>query len=302
MKELGYNQPLFVLAFDHRSSFTKNMLGITTEPDLEQTKQVIEFKNIIFEGFKKGVFLGVPKEAGAVLSDEQFGDTVLRLAKEEGYVFAMCTEKSGQKEFDFEYGKDFGAHLEEYGPTFAKALVRYNPEDDKEINKRQLGRLKELSDYCHSQKMKFLIEPLVPATAAQLKQVEGDNKRYDLELRPKLMVKMVKEMQEAGVEPDVWKIEGLEKTEEYEEIIKQARSAGRDNVSAVILGRGANLEQVEKWLQAAGRANGVIGFAIGRSIFHEALMEYKEGKATREEASEKIGQNYYHFYKIFKNQ
>ena len=301
MKEFGYNQPLFVLAFDHRASFSKNMLGITTEPDLEQTKKIIEFKNIIFEGFKKGIALGVPKEFAAVLCDEQFGDMVLRRAKEDDFKFAMCTEKSGQKEFDFEYGEDFGAHLEEYAPTFAKALVRYNPKDDKEMNKRQLSRLKVLSEYCQNKNLKFLIEPLVPALPEQLEKVGGEQKRFDLEIRPSLMVEMVAQMQKAGVEPDVWKIEGLEKTEEYEEIIKQARSGGRENVSAVVLGRGANQEQVEKWLQAASRVEGLVGFAIGRSIFHEALMQFKEGKITKEETVEKIGENYFHFYQIFKN-
>ena len=298
-KDLGYNQPLFVLAFDHRASFAKNMLGLTGEPDFEQAKQIIDFKNVIFEGFKRGVELGVPKEAAAVLCDEQFGDAVLRGAKATAAVFAVCTEKSGQKEFDFEYGEEFGAHLKEYGPTFAKALVRYNPKDDKAMNARQLEKLKILSDYCHGHGLKFLIEPLVTALPEQLEKVGGDQRRYDLEVRPKLMVEMVKQMQEAGVEPDVWKIEGLEKTSEYEAVVKQAQAGGRDQVSAVILGRGASDEQVEKWLVAASRAPGVVGFAIGRSIFHEALMKYKTAELTREEAVEKIAGKYLHFYQVY---
>lgn len=301
MKELGYSHPLFVLAFDHRSSFTKNMLGVSGEPDLEQTKAIIDFKNIIFEGFKKGVLLGVPKEAAAVLCDEQYGDAVLRKAKKEGFIFAMCTEKSGEKEYKFEYSGQFGEHIKEYEPNFAKALVRYNPEDDKELNQRQLEKLKQLSDFCHRNGYKFLIEPLVPALPSQLEKAGDDKNKYDLQIRPKLMVEMVKEMQGGGVEPDVWKIEGVEKTQEYEAIVKQAKSNGRENVSAIILGRGADKDQVEKWLRAAGRAQGVAGFAIGRTIFHEALMGFKEGKITREETAEKIGQNYFHFYQIFSN-
>lgn len=298
-KDLGYDQPLYFLAFDHRASFIKNMLGVQGSPDLEQAKQVVDFKNVIFEGFKRGVELGVPKAAAAVLSDEQFGDAVLRGARQAGFVLAVCTEKSGQKEFDFEYGNEFGEHLKEYDPTFAKALVRYNPKDDKEMNARQLEKLKKLSDFCHANGLKFLIEPLVAALPEQLQKVGGDQQRYDLEIRPKLMVQMVKQMQEGGVEPDIWKIEGLEKTEEYEAIIEQAKSGGRSRVSAVILGRGAAEAQVEKWLVAAGRAKGVVGFAIGRSIFHEALMDYKTGKLSREEAVEKIANKYLHFYQVY---
>lgn len=301
MKPLGYDKSLFVLAFDHRSSFTKNMFGISGEPDVETAEKIKDYKYIIFEGFKKGVEMGVPKDAAAVLCDEQFGEKVLLSAREGGYVFAECTEKSGQKEFGFEYGEVFGEHLKKYNPTFAKALVRYNPEDETESKNRQNAQLKILSDFCHANDFKFLIEPLIPATPSQLEKVSNDQKRFDLEIRPGLMVQMVKEMQDAGVEPDIWKIEGLEKTEEYEAVVKQARSGGREEVSAVILGRGADNVQVEKWLKAAARAEGVAGFAIGRTIFHEALMNYKEGKYTREEAINKIAENYLHFYKVFKN-
>lgn len=298
-KDLGYKQPLFILAFDHRASFVKNMLGVASQPDMEQVKQVVDFKNVIFEGFKRGVELGVPKDAAAVLCDEQFGDAVLRGAKDSGFVFAACTEKSGQKEFDFEYGEDFGAHLKEYAPTFAKALVRYNPKDDKALNQRQLEKLKILSDYCHANNMKFLIEPLVAALPEQLEKVDGDQGRYDLEIRPKLMVEMVEQMQKGGVEPDIWKIEGLEKTAEYEAVVRQAKSQGRDQVSAVILGRGASQSQVEKWLMAATKAEGVVGFAIGRSIFHEALKKYKTAEYTHEEAVEEIARKYLHFYQVY---
>lgn len=298
-KDLGYNQPLFMLAFDHRASFVKNLLGVTNEPNFEQVRQIIDFKNLIFEGFRRGVELGVPKEAAAVLCDEQFGDAVLRKAKATGVVFAVCTEKSGQKEFDFEYGKEFGAHLQEYGPTFAKALVRYNPEEDKAFNARQLAKLKILSDYCHSHHLKFLIEPLVTALPEQLAKVNGDQRRYDTEIRPGLMVKMVRQMQTAGVEPDVWKIEGLEETAEYEAVVKQAKAEGREQVSAIVLGRGASQNQVEQWLVAASRASGVTGFAIGRSIFHEALMKYKTGELTREEAVKAIADKYLHFYQVY---
>ncbi len=298
--ELGYNKPLFILAFDHRASFSKNMFGISGDPNEEQLAQIKEFKNIIFEGFEKAVAAGVPKENAAILCDELYGQKVLENAHNGGYVFAMCTERSGQKEFMFEFGDKFSEHLQKYKAPFAKSLVRYNPEDeDQEMNKRQLGTLKILSDYCHSNAVKFLVEPLTPATKAQLEKVGGDQKRYDLEIRPGLMVEMVKQFQDAGVEPDVWKIEGLEKTEEYEEVIKQARVGGRDKVVAVILGRGADDAQVEKWLKAAAKAEGLVGFAIGRTIFHQALMDFKDSKTTREQAVEKIASNYKHFYQVF---
>ena len=87
-------------------------------------------------------------------------------AKERGLLLAMPVEKSGQDEFDFQYGDDFGAHIEEFDPDFSKVLVRYNPDGDAEMNARQTERLKRLSDWLHEHDRKFLFELLVPAEDA----------------------------------------------------------------------------------------------------------------------------------------
>jgi 5-dehydro-2-deoxygluconokinase len=296
---LGYTKSLFILAFDHRSSFLKKMLGTTGEPSEEISAQVADYKKVIYEGFKQAVQAGVPKESAAVLADEQFGAEILKEAHQAGYLTCLSTEKSGLDEFDFEYGGEFGKHLEDFQPTFAKCLIRYNPEGDQALNARQRGRLKVLSDYCHTHGFKFLIEPLIPATPAQLESAGGNKQQYDLEVRPKLMFKMIEELQEQGIEPDVWKIEGLESPEHYKNLVAQARRGGRENVSCIVLGRGEEKTQVEAWLSAAKNIPGIIGFAIGRTIFWEPLMAFKEGRASREQTSEAIGKNYLHFYQVF---
>jgi myo-inositol catabolism protein IolC len=295
----GYTKPLFILAFDHRGSFMKKMFGISGQPTIAQTEQISQFKQVIFAGFKQAVAASIPKGEAAILIDEQFGDAILREAREEGYIFCMSSEKSGQDEFDFEYGDEFAVHIERYHPTFVKALIRYNPEADQGMNARQRGRLKIPSNYCHEHGYKFLIEPLIPATPEQLQAAGGDAKKYDLEVRPQLMVKMISELQADSVEPDIWKIEGLESTKHYEEVVAQARTGGRDNVSAVILGRGADAAQVEVWLRAAAKAKGLVGFAIGRTIFWEPLVALRDGKSTDEQATAEIAKNYQHFYKVF---
>ena len=297
--ELGYQKPLFILPFDHRSSFIKNMFGITGQPTSEQSQQVIELKNIIYDGFSQAVKDGVPADYAAILVDEQFGDAVLRQAKQAGFTVCLSVEKSGQDEFDFEYGDQFQDHIKKYQPTFAKALIRYNPESDLAMNRRQQERLKRLTDFCHSEGFKFLIEPLVPATAAQLEKVNGDKERYDNELRPQLMVTMIKELQAGGVEPDIWKIEGLNHEAEYKMIVEQARSGGRKNVGAIILGRGADEKGVETWLRAGANVNGMMGFAIGRTIFWQPLKDYTENKISRADATAEIAKRFYHFYQVF---
>jgi myo-inositol catabolism protein IolC len=158
------------------------------------------------DGFQSALAAGVPREKSGILVDEQFGTALLRDAAAEGVVTACPSEKSGQHEFDFEYGEDFAKHIESIRPTFCKVLVRYNPEGDRVMNQRQAGRLRQLSDYlARSERSRFMFELLVPAEKAQLDKLRGDNRAYERELRPRLMVGAIEELQGLGVEPDVWK-------------------------------------------------------------------------------------------------
>jgi myo-inositol catabolism protein IolC len=243
---------------------------------------------------------GVDAEATGVLVDEQFGGDVPETAKREGLRLAMPVEKSGQDEFDFEYGDAFGEHIERFDPHFSKVLVRYNPDGDAEMNRAQLERLKRLSDWLHAHDRKFLFELLVPAEDAQLESVGGDTDRYDAELRPALMRRAIQEIQDHGVEVDVWKIEGVDAREDAEMLARQTRSGdGRERVACVLLGRGASTEKVDHWLQQAAPVEGFIGFAIGRSIWWDALKAYLAGDLDRETAAEQIGENYLRFVRVY---
>src|SRR3954453_14522396 len=213
---LGYDGKLYILAFDHRGSFQKKMFGIEEDPTAEQTEQISDAKHLIFEGMLKAAESGAERGVSGCLVDEQFGKpkNIPTQAKDSGLVLAMPGEKSGQNEFDFQYGEEFGDHIEKFDPDFSKVLVRYNPDGAPEMNEGQAGRLKRLSDWLHEHDRKFLFELLVPAEEAQLEQVEGDTDRYDAELRPELMRRTIEELQGIGVEPDVWKIEGIETQED----------------------------------------------------------------------------------------
>src|SRR5690348_1709649 len=196
---LGYDGKLYILAFDHRGSFQKKMFGIEGDPTEEQTETIADAKKLIFEGMLEAVHRGAEAGATGVLVDEQFGSDIPQQARSHGLKLAMPVEKSGQEEFDFEYGEQFGAHIEKFDLDFSKVLVRLNPDGDPGMNERQLGRLKELSDWLHENGRKFLFELLVPATEAQLQQVDGDEDRYDAELRPELMRRAIETAQAAGI-------------------------------------------------------------------------------------------------------
>ncbi|MGZ4247617.1 MAG: 2-deoxy-5-keto-D-gluconate 6-phosphate aldolase domain-containing protein [Solirubrobacteraceae bacterium] len=303
MRTLGHAGPLYILAFDHRGSFQKKMFGIDGDPTPEETETIADAKRLIFEGMLKAVEQGAEAGATGVLVDEQFGSDVPSQAIEHGLKLAMPVEKSGQDEFDFQYGDDFGAHIEKFDPDFAKVLVRYNPEGDADMNERQLARLKRLADWLHDNDRKFLFELLVPATDEQLQTVDGDTDRYDAELRPELMRRAIEEIQNGGVEADVWKIEGVDEQSDAAILAQQARSGpGREGVTCVLLGRGASLEKVEQWLKEAAPVDGFIGFAIGRSIWWDALKGFLADELDRETAASQIAANYLHFVRVYEQQ
>jgi myo-inositol catabolism protein IolC len=297
---LGYDGKLYILAFDHRGSFQKKMFGIEGDPTAEQTDTITDAKRLVYEGMELAVERGVDAEAAGVLVDEQFGGDIPRLAHEHGLTLAMPVEKSGQDEFDFEYDDEFGEHIERFDPRFSKVLVRYNPDGDTEMNERQLGRLRELADWLHDHDRKFLFELLVPAEPAQLESVGGDTDRYDAELRPELMRRAIEAIQDAGVEVDVWKIEGVDRQEDAQMLVDQTRKGeGREKVVSVLLGRGASDEKVDHWLRQAAPVEGMVGFAIGRSIWWDALRGFLDGSLDRGKASEQIADNYLRFIQVY---
>ncbi len=296
---IGYDKPLYILPFDHRGSFQSKMFGWKGTLTEAQTAEIAAAKQVIYDAFKAAIAGGVPKAKAGILVDEQFGAAILRDAAANGYSTSCPAEKSGQDEFDFEYGADFGKHIEAFNPTFCKVLVRYNPDGEKVLNQRQAARLKQLSDFLHSHKRLFMFELLVPAEPAQLEKFKGDKKAYDLELRPSLMVRSIHEMQDAGVEADVWKIEGLDRKEDCAKMVTAARRGGRDQVGCIILGRGEDDKKVVEWLTTAAAVPGFIGFAVGRTTFWDPLVSFLAKKTTRETAVGEIAALYRKWVDLF---
>jgi myo-inositol catabolism protein IolC len=295
---LGYDKPLYVLAFDHRGSFQKKFFGVSGAPNAEETSRIADAKQVIFEGALKALDEGAPREAAGVLVDEQFGADIVRKAKADGLTFAMPVEKSGQEEFDFEYGDAFGEHITEFDPTFSKVLVRYNTEGDPEMNARQSERLKRLSDWLHANDRTFLFELLVPGTTEQIEAAGGED-AYDTDMRPGLMRRAISEIQDAGIEPDIWKIEGIDEREDCEMIAEQTRAGDREGVVCVVLGRGADDDKVDHWLRTGAGVPGYVGFAIGRSIWWDPLKGYVDQTMARDDASSKISANYRRFIDVY---
>jgi myo-inositol catabolism protein IolC len=296
---LGYDGRLYILAFDHRGSF-RRMFGIQgRDPTADELETLKDGKKVVWEGFERALAQGAPKDAAGILVDEEMGADIARAASGAGVLFAMPVEASGQDVFDFEFGDEFGDHIEDFDPSFSKVLVRYNPDDPEEDKRTQVERLKRLSDWLHERDRRFLFELLVPASEAQLDKVDGDEQRYDRELRPDLMLEVIDDLQNGGVEPDIWKIEGIDAREDCERISAAIRRDGRDGVVAVVLGRGADAAPVDHWLEQGAPVDGYVGFAIGRTIWRDPVQAFVDGETDREAAAATIADNYLRFIDVY---
>lgn len=288
---------LFMLAFDHRKSI-RPLFGIEGEPGGEDGARIIAAKELVYEGLLAAV-PRLPEGAHpGLLVDEEFGTPVLERSRETGIVAAVAVERSGQKEFQFEY-EDFAAHVERLRPELAKTLVRYNAGDDPALNDRQLARLRLFSDRLAGiDGTDLLFELLVPPTEEQLAEFDGKGDRYDAELRPALVIEAIEQIQDAGIEVAIWKIEGIESGADCESIAAACRRGGR-SADCLILGRGADESKVEHWLATAAPIPGFGGFAVGRTIWWDAVAAHLAQEADRATTVETVAARYLHFVDIY---
>ena len=264
------------------------MFNFSSPLSAQQTLEVRDSKELVYKGFKRALRDGVPKKLAGILVDEEFGAAVLSDAKRRGFLTALCVEESGSEEFEFEYGADFAHRIDVVDPTFAKVVVRYNPEGDPALDKRERARLKELSSYCRQSGRRPIVELLVPATEVQMRHANGDAAVYAREMRPGLLQRAIRVPQSAGVEPDVWAIEGLTLRGDCERIVEAARHDGRDSVGCMVLADAASDARMHAWLGTAAGVEGFIGFAVGRTVFWDAVAGHRARTLSRAAAVAQI--------------
>lgn len=281
---------LYILPFDHRSSFTKDILN-TEKPSKEQKKEIEKLKDIIFEGMEISLQKRNDKKSFAILVDEEYGSNVIKNARAKKIKICLPVEKSGENELKFEYGKNFKEHILKINPDFVKVLVRYNPEN-KTINQRQLKSLAEFSIFCKEKKLQTIIELLVPPTKNDL-SVCGSKINYDKKLRAEKTAQSVKEIKTV-FSPTIWKLEGFDRNG-WEAIIKETKKT-----KIIVLGRGEDDKKVKQWLKDAANFNQIIGFAIGRTIFLNPIKDYYDKKIDRKEAIKQISNNFKYFVVLWR--
>ena len=287
--------PLLILAMDHRASFGKSLFDVQgDQPDAGQLAAMQAAKQLIYAGLARA--LGrLPGGRAGVLVDERYGQPVADTAHSDGVVLAVPVERSGRDWFELEWGQDWIARVSASRPDFAKVLIRDNPAFPRARREQQLRKLREVGDALRTLGIPLLYELLVPATGDQLAAAGGSTDAYDRDLRPGLVIQVIADNQAAGVEPAIWKVEGLETADAARAVVTQIRAAGRDAVCAIVLGRDAPAARLEHWLAVAGPVVGFAGFAIGRSIWEDPVASHNNGRASEDEAVGQIAERYLNF-------
>lgn len=282
----GGTGPLLVLAFDHRSSLRRWLGERGVVPDIEQLRSA---KRVVVQGLRHASQRLDAGERASVLLDDEYGSDALADAKAAGLPRVLAVERSGMPEFDFEHGDAFMEHVEEQAPEAVKALVRYNAEGDAAANQRSRRRLGLLASRLGPAGTALMIELLVPPTPGQL-AIAGDEPSFDRRLRPALTVAAMRELADAGIRPVWWKVEGPE-DDEAAETVGTAGQATSER-GCLVLGRGADAGNVRRWLSRASGAAGFDGFAVGRTIWMDAIGRWLSGCADGRATAEAIGDRY----------
>ena len=286
-----HDDPLLILAMDHRGSFGSSLFGVEHDsPTDQQEARMQQAKRLIYAGLRD-VRPQITRGRPGVLVDEQYGSAVVAAAPSDDVVLAIPVEASGHDWFTLEYGEQWLDHVREVAPAYAKVLVRDNPSFDASERSRQFDALAKVSAGLADAGVSFLYELLVPATDGQSATVGGDADRYDREVRPALVIEVIADNQRAGVSPTLWKVEGLETVDAARAVAGQARSGGHE-ADLIVLGRDAPKERLDHWLNVAAQVEAFVGFAIGRSIWEEAIRDWTDSTLGDEEAAAQIGRTY----------
>jgi myo-inositol catabolism protein IolC len=267
--------PVFALAFDHRNSFRRDFMRLAGEPTPEQHASMVAAKGVVADA----LLAAAPEVSGGsvvLLIDDEYGGDFVPKAQAGGIRVAMPVEVSGQRELRYVCGGHPDRLVASRHPDYVKVLIRYNPGGDTAMNARQRARLGELARLLDGQPEQLMLELLVPPEDAQLAAVAYDRGRFDREVRATLTAAAIGQIAGDGLRPSLWKIEGPESLEDAARIAEAVRSADPDG-ACLVLGRGADYAAVRRWLAIAAATDGFTGFAVGRTIWWDALRGYADG-------------------------
>lgn len=275
----------FILPFDHRSGLAREIMHTTYPFSPADRARAQELKDIIYEAFLKVSETSRPTDTLGILVDEETGSRVLHDAHRRGILNILTLESSGEPALRLQYGEQSSQRIRMLGSSLGKVLLRFEKKPEK--NDRQLATLQSLHAQLTRAGQRVLIELLSSGTE---------------ETREDFLVHTIGIANDMGIIPEFWKVESLPTQEAWQRLRKVVHSSS----GILLLGRGEDRTHVEQAVKiaASSTCNGkksVDGFAIGRTLFADALREVVEGKKKRAEAVHAIADTFQAFITLWKS-
>jgi len=255
---------LMVLAIDHRSQFEELADSLA-----QARKRISQFKTLGLRALDAAA--GRDRRFG-VLLDGRYGFEALTEAADLPYWIGRPIEIPQSRPLEFEGSADVAAEIATWPLNqVVKCLVIYHPDDAAELRERQERQLLRLSDACRKTRHEWLLEIILPkempadfnTTARALERL------YALDMRP-----------------DWWKLAPSSSAAHWRAI--QATITQQDPLcrGVLLLGQAASESELVACFEAAAPFAVVKGFAIGRSVFHDAARAWFAGSMSDSEAIE----------------
>jgi myo-inositol catabolism protein IolC len=294
------NRVLLILAADDRDSLERGLYGLTAPPTPAQAAQISAGKLLVYQALLDAAALLPAEVQPGVLIDEQYGAGVAELASHSAGAVSvgMPLEASGGDWFGFAYGEDWQQHAEFFAAQYPKVLVRDNPGLDPARREQQAQQLAQVSAWAAQAERSLIVELLVPATDTDRDATGGHPDRYDDELRPGHTLQVMQYLQDHGVEPAFWAVEGQDRHDDAVAVAATARRGGR-RARCLVAGRHAPYDTLQHRLQVAAPIPGWAGFAIGRSIWWDPLHAHLHHLSTAGEARRRVRAAYLDYARYY---
>ncbi|MBI4924099.1 MAG: 5-dehydro-2-deoxygluconokinase [Devosia nanyangense] len=250
---------LMALAIDHRSQL-EDLPGATPA-------KLTAFKRL---AVKAAARVAAGRPGYGMLIDDKYGRDALFDAGEEGNLWiARPIELPGSRPLRFEFSQDLSRFTEWPVDHCIKVLCFYHPDDAAPLKAEQIERLRQAYDAARRIGRELLIEIIASRNGAL-----GDT----------TVSRVLSELYDAGLKPDWWKLEPQSSRGAWGEIDRVIEARDPYCRGVVLLGLEASEPELERGFAAARSARTVKGFAVGRTIFAEAVRAWLAGTMSDEQA------------------
>jgi 5-dehydro-2-deoxygluconokinase len=263
---------VFAFAFDHRNQF----FSLAQEARVDEA-HIAKLKQLFVEAIADTeLALNLPGHVG-LLCDDRYGQHALNAATGRGWWIGRPVELPGSNPLEFDRGRSVGTSLIAWPREhIVKCLVKYHPDDDIDNRLEQEAQIQTLYEATQASGHELLLEIIPPTT---------------LPRAPDTVLRALKRLYNLAIYPEWWKVEPMSAAQ-WQAI--DALIAERDPYcrGVVMLGLAASIDELVAAFHEARASKTCRGFAVGRTIFHDASRAWLSGECDDATLKRTVGERY----------